>query len=156
MNGLTTGGSREASPLSAMVTSQGSSPSAFFNNSPSPSTGVDYISGTMLNNGQPHNGWPTSYEYPQNRLPAPQQGLPDASMQRMAYPHGFAMPFKPVLTIHPTPLKSRVETQIPIKLTLFPMPMGIIRLHLPTHTISKPNLLAKPVPERSPDMLELS
>jgi hypothetical protein len=62
---------------------------------------------------------------------------------------------QPVLTLHPTPLKSRVETQIPIKMTLFPMPMGITKLHLPTHTISKPKLLAKPTPERSPDMLEL-
>jgi hypothetical protein len=63
--------------------------------------------------------------------------------------------FKTVLSIHPTPLKSRVETQIPIKLTLFPMPPGITKLHLPTHTISKPKLLSKPPPERSPDTLEL-
>jgi hypothetical protein len=62
---------------------------------------------------------------------------------------------RPILTIHPTPLKSRVETQIPIKLTLFPMPAGATKLHLPTHTISKPKLLAKPTPEKSPDMLEL-
>ena len=59
------------------------------------------------------------------------------------------------LTIHPTPHKSRVETQIPIKLTLSPLPPGITRLHLPTHTISKPKLVAKPTPERSADMLEL-
>jgi len=155
MNGLNTAGSREASPLSAMVTSQESSPSAFFNNSPSPGTGLDFISGTMLNSGQPHTVWPTNYEYPQNGLPGPQHGLPNPAMQRMAHPHGFPMPFKPVLTIHPTPLKSRVETQIPIKLTLFPMPLGINKLHLPTHTIAKPKLLAKPVPEKSPDTLEL-
>jgi hypothetical protein len=65
------------------------------------------------------------------------------------------MTYKPILTIHPTPLKSRVETQIPIKLTLYPMPVGISKLHLPTHTISKPKLLAKPPAERSPDTLEL-
>lgn len=62
---------------------------------------------------------------------------------------------KPILTIHPTPLKSRVETQIPIKMTLFPMPQGVTKLHLPTQTISKPKLLVKPPPERSPDTLEL-
>ena len=60
------------------------------------------------------------------------------------------------LFIHPTPLKSRVETQIPVKMSLFPLPSGVTRLHLPTHTISKPKLLARPPPERSPDMLELS
>ncbi|KAK4644630.1 SPT3 Dosage dependent suppressor of Ty-induced promoter mutations-like protein [Podospora bellae-mahoneyi] len=62
-------------------------------------------------------------------------------------------PFK--LTVDPTPTKSRVETQIPIKLNLTPLPPGIKRIHLPTHTISKPKLLAKPTPEPSPDMLEL-
>lgn len=160
MNGLTDGGSREASPLSAMITSHESSPSAFFNNSPSPGSGVDFINGQMLNNGPSQNAWPTSYEYSQsglqNGLATPQLPISNPSMQRMAHSHGFPIPFKPVLTIHPTPLKSRVETQIPIKLTLFPMPIGVSRLHLPTHTISKPKLLAKPFPERSPDTLELT
>ena len=59
------------------------------------------------------------------------------------------------LTVHPTPQKSRVETQIPIKLTLFPIPTGVKKLHLPTHTIAKPKLLAKPPPPRSPEVLEL-
>lgn len=59
------------------------------------------------------------------------------------------------LKILPTPLKSRVETQIPIKMALNPLPPGITKLHLPTHTISKPKLMAKPPPERSPDTLEL-
>lgn len=62
---------------------------------------------------------------------------------------------RPILTIHPTPPKSRVETQIPIKLTLFPMPEGITKLHLPKHTISKPKLISRPTPSRSADMLEL-
>ena len=61
----------------------------------------------------------------------------------------------PAFTVGSTPLKSRVETQIPIHLTLFPLPPGVTKLHLPTHTISKPKLLAKPAPEKSPDTLEL-
>ena len=64
--------------------------------------------------------------------------------------------YKPTLTVHPTPLKSRVETQIPIKMTLFPVPPGVTKLHLPTHTISKPKLLAKPLPAKAPDTLELT
>jgi len=51
--------------------------------------------------------------------------------------------------------KSRVETQIRVNLTLSPMPPGVTKLHLPTHTISKPKLLAKPPHEKSPDTLEL-
>ena len=61
----------------------------------------------------------------------------------------------PTLLLHPTPHKSRVETQIPIKMTLYPMPEGITKLHLPPHTISKPKLLAKPLHTKSPDTLEL-
>lgn len=64
-----------------------------------------------------------------------------------------AMP--PILVLHPTPHKSRVETQIPIKMTLCPMPPHIMRLHLPSHTISKPKLLAKEPMIKAPDMLEL-
>ena len=59
------------------------------------------------------------------------------------------------LIIHSTPQKSRVETQIPIKMSLFPVPEGVTKLHLPAHTISKPKLLAKPSPSKSADMLEL-
>jgi hypothetical protein len=158
MKGLTTSGSREASPLSAMVTSQESSPSAFFNHSPSPGTGVEFVNGTMLGQAPaPNPGWATGFEYQNHGLPATQHhGLPIQGIPRMAPQQFPNMPtYKPVLLLHPTPLKSRVETQIPIKMTLFPMPMGITKLHLPTHTISKPKLLAKPTPERSPEMLEL-
>jgi hypothetical protein len=155
MTGLTTGASREASPLSAMVTSQESSPSAFFN-SPSPRQGVEFVSGGMVG-GVPQNNWPAPF-MPFSNTGLPLQGMNPQQMPRMALPQAFpntGTQFKPVLTIHPTPLKSRVETQIPIKMTLFPMPSGITKLHLPTHTISKPKLLAKPSPERSPDTLEL-
>lgn len=70
--------------------------------------------------------------------------------------HHFEPSIPSTLTIHPTPQKSRVETQIPIRLTLFPMPKGAKRLHLPTYSISKPKLLAKPTPPKAVDLLELS
>ncbi|KAK0674453.1 hypothetical protein QBC41DRAFT_297542 [Cercophora samala] len=74
----------------------------------------------------------------------------------LSYNRGlFSQPQPFRLTVDPTPSKSRVETQIPIKLNLTPLPPGIKKIHLPTHTISKPKLLAKPTPEPSPDMLEL-
>jgi hypothetical protein len=159
MNGLTTNASREASPLSAMVTSQDSSPSAFFNNSPSPTAGVDFISGQMLSGVPQSHPWPTGFDYGMTN-PHIKSGLTPPFMNNMptSLSSGLSLldsAFKSILTIHPTPLKSRVETQIPIKLTLFPIPPGIVKLHLPTHTISKPKLLSKPPHEKSPDTLEL-
>ena len=57
--------------------------------------------------------------------------------------------------IDPIPPKSRVETQIPIKLTISSLPEGIDKLHLPTHTISKPKFISRPTPKPAADMLEL-
>src|SRR5450432_1420614 len=160
MNGLTTNGSREASPLSAVVTSQNSSPSAFFNNSPSPTAGVDFISGPMLGGVANTNSWSTNFDYGMGNTHIKSGLTPHAFMNTVPSPLSSGLSFldsafKTILTIHPTPLKSRVETQIPIKLTLFPMPPGITKLHLPTHTISKPKLLSKPPHEKSADTLEL-
>ncbi|OBT42869.1 hypothetical protein VE00_07514 [Pseudogymnoascus sp. WSF 3629] len=164
MHGLTTNASREASPLSTMITSQESSPSVFFNNSPSPNAGVEFINGTMLGNGAQNNPWQTNYDFsiPNSMVNGGgfmpmrlNNGIP----QQMPFSAGMSLMdsmYKPALTIHPTPLKSRVETQIPIKMTLFPFPPGITKLHLPTHTISKPKLLAKQPLTKSPDTLELT
>lgn len=62
---------------------------------------------------------------------------------------------QPVLTVHPTALKSRVETQIPIRLTLSPLPSGVRKLRLPSHTISKLKFLAPPATEPAHDTLQL-
>ncbi|KAF3919885.1 hypothetical protein ABW21_db0204798 [Orbilia brochopaga] len=51
--------------------------------------------------------------------------------------------------------KSRVETQIRVNLNLSPLPAGVSKLHLPTHTISKPKLLSKPPHQKNSDTLEL-
>lgn len=61
------------------------------------------------------------------------------------------------IKLHVSPLghKSRVETQIPIKLTLDPLPGHIKKLHLPTETIAKAKFLAKDTAP-SVDTLELS
>lgn len=130
--------------------SQESSPSALFNNSPSPAA-VDFHTGKPRD-APPKQGW-TYFGYPQN-FNLPHHGLPNVSMAAMANFPGIGGP-PHALLIHPTPLKSRVETQIPIKLSIYPVPIGIKKLHLPTHTISKPKLLSRPTPERSPDTLEL-
>ncbi|CAG8953965.1 hypothetical protein HYFRA_00009064 [Hymenoscyphus fraxineus] len=191
MNGLHTSGSREASPLSAMTTSQESSPS-FHNNLPSPPAAMEYTHGMMFQNNTPNSTWPANYApFAYNGLPTMQPNMQQSiqpgmqsslqpcippaiqpgnhpgmhpgmnsqqqQMPRMVQQQGYSMsrPLQTRMTIHPTPLKSRVETQIPIKITLYPVPPGITKIHLPTHTIAKPKLLSKPTPERSPDMLEL-
>ncbi|KID82040.1 ankyrin repeat protein [Metarhizium guizhouense ARSEF 977] len=59
------------------------------------------------------------------------------------------------LRILPTPRKACVETPIPIKIIISSLPPGVTRLHLPSHTISKPKFLARSSPERSSNTLEL-
>ncbi|OAQ79881.1 membrane-tethered transcription factor [Purpureocillium lilacinum] len=156
VNGAKTAGSREVSPMSAMVTSHNSSPANTFFNSPSPGAGHDFNKAMNGNAMWPNrldmaahaNGRPVPVPFG-GPVPMPQQ---QAAMYNAA-PFNFTGGYE--LRIMPTPLKSRVETQIPIKMTLSPLPPGVTKLHLPAHTISKPKLLAKPAPERSPDTLEL-
>jgi hypothetical protein len=152
---------RDMTPLSAMATSHESSPSAVFNTSVSPTAVVpDFISGAALSQNP---GWDVGFGYQVSALPASpptSEGSPigqSVSRGVTMSPGGTAPPVSgvPKLILQPTPLKSRVETQIPIKMTLHPMPAGATKLHLPPHTISKPKLLSKPPPSRSADTLEL-
>ncbi|KAI9923777.1 hypothetical protein ASPWEDRAFT_172062 [Aspergillus wentii DTO 134E9] len=108
--------------------------------------------GINMNGGSPMNpSLSSGLNFGQSGLPfninfAPSP--PQSSLKTEPSPHH-------VLTVHPTSLKSRVETQIPIRLTLFPLPQGVKKLRLPSHTISKPKFLAPPCTERSPDTMEL-
>ncbi|KAM0333926.1 hypothetical protein ACHAQA_000943 [Verticillium albo-atrum] len=158
MHGLHMSASREVSPLSQNVASHQASPSAFFNNSPSPTTHPDFSNPAAMA-AVAHPFWPQVDGIPAAmppNYPMMQQFHPHMMQQMMFAQSNFnPMPYHCKLIIHPTPTKSRVETQIPIKLTLLGAPPGVKRLHLPTHTISKPKLLAKTPTERSPDMLEL-
>ena len=143
------------------TTNQGHShPPLHQSNSSTSSSGGDFINGALLNGFSPDPHWPHATGLgttnPLQGFPIAQStlGRPFAS-PAPSYDSQFGNYIAPHLKIHPTPLKSRVETQIPIKMTLYPMPPGVTKLHLPTHTISKPKLLAKPTPSKSPDMLEL-
>ncbi|KAH7153235.1 hypothetical protein EDB81DRAFT_450727 [Dactylonectria macrodidyma] len=163
MNGLKTTGSREVSPMSNIVMSHGGSPAALFN-SPSPNAGSDFT--RVMNGGLGNAIWSTGLD---SAAPTTLDGMPNplhfgvAMSQSMSIPQQMPMLTPPAynftgryeLRILPTPLKSRVETQIPIKMTLTPLPSGVTKLHLPAHTISKPKLLCKPTPDRTPDTLEL-
>ncbi|KAF5025332.1 hypothetical protein F66182_2590 [Fusarium sp. NRRL 66182] len=163
MNGLKTTASREVSPMSNLVMSHDGSPAALFN-SPSPHNPVDFsrvVNGGRLS-GQ--HMWPNKMNVAAQSapdvLPTPmhfggQMSQPMPMPQQVPMPAPFNFTGRCELRILPTPLKSRVETQIPIKMALSPVPPGVTKLHLPAHTISKPKLMVKPTPEKSADMLEL-
>ncbi|KAM0430470.1 hypothetical protein ACHAPT_005817 [Fusarium lateritium] len=158
MNGLKTSTSREVSPMSTNITmSHDGSPGAIFT-SPSPNV-ADFPRAVNGLGTQPL--WPNKMDVAApDVLPTSlhfggqmAQAVPMPQQMAMATHSNFSG--RCDLRIMPTPLKSRVETQIPIKMLLTPVPPGVTKLHLPSHTISKPKLLSKPTPERSPDMLEL-
>ncbi|KAJ6013717.1 hypothetical protein N7540_008308 [Penicillium herquei] len=91
-------------------------------------------------------GSPASYPFPVNYASSPAQVQPQMDTTNSV---------QPILTVHPTSLKSRVETQIPIRLTLSPLPTGVKKLRLPSHTISKLKFLAPPSTEPTPDTYQL-
>ena len=152
-------GSREVSPLNAMLPAQAQSPW----NKHSPSAGLEETFNHINMNG----------DSPGNVTFSPNMAFPgagfsfdaDSSATPSSFEKGVSSPpstvnstdgMLPRLTVHPTSLKSRVETQIPIKLTLSFLPSGAKQLRLPTHTVSKPKFLVKGDVERSPEVLELS
>ncbi|KAI1805735.1 hypothetical protein F4811DRAFT_560948 [Daldinia bambusicola] len=156
MNGLKTSGSRESSPMANLMFSQETSPATMLTNSPSPDNIPSHLS-AMSNQKKLLNSWSPVTNTKANGVVSQSQFRRDPAnipIPLSSHPALANLP-RPRLVIHPTPLKSRVETQIPIKLTIHALPPGIKRLHLPTHTISKPKLLAKPGATRSADMLEL-
>ncbi|MCJ1307103.1 hypothetical protein MMC25_000749 [Agyrium rufum] len=157
-SGTTQQKGRETSPLvrTMLSTPQSSSRS-------SPSSGADeFLDETMMDGMEQLTTWPydgmtmgtqmnVGMATFQQQMAAMNAVVSNAAQQGPQAAQQASYSF----TVHPTPSKSRVETQIPIKLTIFPLPPGVSKLHLPTHTISKPKLLAKPTPDRSPEMLEL-
>ena len=86
----------------------------------------------------------------------PPQSMPASATQNSSTRAPKRSKWPCQLTVDPTPDKSRVETQIPIKLNLHNCPAGYTKLHLPAHTISKAKFVQKPPFEKSKDTLELS
>ncbi|RHZ57760.1 hypothetical protein CDV55_102606 [Aspergillus turcosus] len=138
-----------ASPFTAgkMPSQSRSSSSQWPGRSPS-SLLEESFGGINMNGGSPLNG---NFNFASNGLPFGINFAPSPSQNSMK----AETTQRHVLTVHPTSLKSRVETQIPIRLTLYPMPSGVKKLRLPTHTISKPKFLAPPSADRSADTLQL-
>jgi hypothetical protein len=151
--------SREASPLNAMLSGpSGHSPW----NKHSPSAGLEETFNTITMEGDspgnptfspnmPFNG---NFTFEADSSATPSSfGMADITSPPSSVPS--APDGAPRLTVHPTSLKSRVETQIPIILTMSSLPPGAKKLKLPTHTVSKPKFLIKGEHERSAETLEL-
>jgi len=155
-------GSREASPMSTMLTtSQAPSPWT----KQSPASGLEETFHHMgMNGDSPGNATFSPNTMHVNYSDTPfafhheSSGTPSSFAKDISSPPStvHSLDGQTVLHIQPTSLKSRVETQIPIKMTLYPLPTGIKKLRLPTYAVSKPKFLAKSEVEKSPDTLELS
>ncbi|KAI1132239.1 hypothetical protein F5Y10DRAFT_231863 [Nemania abortiva] len=159
----TTIGLNGFSPTSAYMHSSESSPSAAYGGGLVSPDGHFNNFSDVFGNASMSTGWPsTTNDQISNPpfsltrsdsiyLPPSNHDLPNGSPSTP-----LSHPQMPRLVIHPMPLKSRVETQIPLKITLHNLPKGIKKVHLPAHTIAKPKLLQKPSAEPNPDMLELT
>ena len=117
-----------------------------------------FVNGAMLDKPLEGSDWPI--EGPSG-APKPFPGIANvfhqpATAMPFASPAPISRPVQhPTLLIDNLPQKSRVETQIPVKLKLCSVPQGVTKLHLQPYTLSKAKLVAKPTPEKSPEMLEL-
>ncbi len=152
------GPSRETSPMNTMLPPSGQSPWA----KNSPSSGLEEtFNGITMNGDSPGNAtFSPTLQFTTNGFnfdATDSSATPSTFNKDVSSPPSTANSAEglPFLTVYPTSLKSRVETQIPIKMTLASLPAGVTKLRLPAHTVSKPKFLAKPEAELSPDILEL-
>ena len=152
------GDSRESSPLNAII--PGQTQNVWSKHSPS--SGLEEtFNGITMNGDSPGNAtFSPNMQFPNAGFSFD----PDSSATPSTFAKDISSPPStvnsadgpPQLYVYPTSLKSRVETQIPIKMTLAPLPTGATKLRLPTHTVSKPKFLAKLEAQRSPEIMELS
>ena len=152
------GASREASPLNAMLpATQGQSPWS----KNSPSSGLEEtFNGITMNGDSPNHATFNPAQFSTNGFSFdPESSTTPSTFHKdsISSPPSTinSTEGNPRLTVYPTSLKSRVETQIPIRMTLSYLPTGVTKLRLPTHTVSKPKFLAKPEVERNSEILEL-
>lgn len=149
--------SRESSPLNAMLPTQAQSSWSKH----SPSSGLEEtFNGITMNGDSPGNStFSPNLQFPHNgfAFDPESSATPSSFVKDTSSPPSTVNSAEgpPQLFVYPTSLKSRVETQIPIRMILAPLPAGVTKLRLPTHTVSKPKFLAKPEAERSPEILEL-
>lgn len=157
-------GSSTASPASVKAshtTGADASPGAMFSNPTPSSDGADlfntnqmWSASTTTQNPAWNNEYSNAFASPGGGLGMTPSPVMNNASTKPNLPSQSAESGRIPLHIAPIPQKSRVETQINIRLTLDWVPGNIKMLHLPTHTIAKAKLLAKET-KPSSDTLEL-
>lgn len=122
--------SREASPMTSRLPHHKAQSTSSQWSGRSPSSGLDEsFGGISANTLSAHDmALHSNINVGQNEG---QFGAPEYSLNPFYAKSVIRPPTRPLLHVHPTSLKSRVETQIPIRLTLFPLPGGVKKLRLP-------------------------
>lgn len=151
--------SSTASPASVKASQRADrSPGALFSNATPSSAGEDmFINNQVWDSHAQNPAWNNDYS---NAFASPGGALgltPSPVMTNATKAPVVSTPVESgriPLHIAPIPAKSRVETQINIRLTMDWVPTGVKMLHLPTHTIAKAKLLSKET-QPSEDILEL-
>ncbi|KAF2225161.1 hypothetical protein BDZ85DRAFT_259750 [Elsinoe ampelina] len=143
-------GSSGASPSSAQAnTTAEGSPAMFPNTTPSSAAPDVFTNNQMWGTTGETPGWSNNYD---NSFASPGAlGLtpsPVANTSAAAAGRGASIVEDGLIPLHigAIPAKSRVETQINIRMTIERLPPGVHNLHLPTHTIAKAKLLSKDIP----------
>lgn len=148
INGLHPNNSRDVSPTSHVVFSQGSSPFA--------SAEAVIPDRNRLSRGNPPGGSWFNQPIPStSTTQLAQQPTEPATPIATLLQQPTSVALRPTLTLFGIPPKSRVETQIHLKMALHPVPEGITKIRLPPYSIAKPKFRAKPSPLPQPDTLEL-
>ncbi|PNS15285.1 hypothetical protein CAC42_8286 [Sphaceloma murrayae] len=143
-------GSSGASPSSAQAnTTAEGSPAMFPNTTPSSAAPEMFANSQIWSAANQTPAWSNDYN---NAFASPGLGLTPSPVanERTVAAAGRATTIVDdgliPLHIGAIPAKSRVETQINIRMTIDHLPPGIHNLHLPTHTIAKAKLLSKEIP----------
>ena len=101
---------------------------------------IRYINGSMLEKPVPMYPDASSFE---------------GSVSAPYSPEGQVSFNSPTLSISPLPKTQRVETQMHVTLTMYPLPPGVNKVHFPSYTMARTKLVIRPPPQRSPSMLEI-
>ncbi|KKF96549.1 Protein SPT23 [Ceratocystis platani] len=154
---------RSRSQGAGLATACSSSPSAFYGNSiTDPMTSMQWLHGQNVGFQAPSQfslgllpmaGIAVAPFPPQQQSPQQQSEQQKQLATKLQPTSSGRFPYN--LVIHPAPSKSRVETQLNIVISMDRLPERVTKLHLPTHSISKPKLLSKPTHIPQPESLEL-
>ena len=101
-----------------------------------------YVQGSLL---EAQSQAPSGFQLPTQSVPLPQ--YKSLQLEKNHDP--------PRLHVSDLPKTQRVETQMHMRLTMWPLPEGVSKLHFQSYTMARTKLVMKPPPERTPSTLEI-